>query len=663
MKQSLQIKITLWSGICLLITAAVIIFYSAAVMMGWAEFAREEAIDTAKKYAVAVSEKHAGHVRADFDVALEEVRALARILSGIKDEEIGLELSREEVNGILKTILKHNPDFVGVYTCWEPGAFDGMDRGYINEEGHDKTGRFIPYWSRNEDGGIMLEPLVGYEKEGPGDYYQLPKKTKNECIIDPYNYPIKDEDTLITSLVVPIIVDEIFYGIAGVDLRIDTLQKMLDNVKEFYAGSAKFLLISHNGTLAAVTGKPELQGKPIEDFHKEASETIRNNVRAGKKVVKIMGDHLHVFTPIKVGHTTPPWSVNIIAPVEKLTEKADTQMRQAVHDIIKMSGIGLLCVIIMVAVLWRIALGIAGPVRGIIRSLGEIADQVASASGQVASSSREVSGGSSDQAASIEETSSSLEEMSSMIRQNADNAGEADHLMQEASQITREAGKVMARLTLSMERISKSSKKTSGIIKTIDEIAFQTNLLALNAAIEAARAGEAGAGFAVVADEVRSLAIRSAEAAKDTADLIERTVKRVEEGTTFVTSTDEVFTKVTQITNKVKALISEIAAASKEQSQGTEQVGKAVNQMDHMTQQNAANAQESASLSAELSDQAARMKELVEKLVSIVGAGRGVRYATEEKKTADRGVSEIRRSEELKPEQIIPLDNGDFEDF
>ena len=140
--------------------------------------------------------------------------------------------------------------------------------------------------------------------------------------------------------------------------------------------------------------------------------------------------------------------------------------------------------------------------------------------------------------------------------------------------------------------ISKASEETSKIIKTIDEIAFQTNLLALNAAVEAARAGEAGAGFAVVADEVRNLAMRAAEAAKNTADLIEGTVKKVQDGSLLVATTNDAFSQVKESTTQVGNLVSEITEASKEQSSGIEQVNIAISEMDKVVQQNAANAEE-----------------------------------------------------------------------
>ena len=165
-----------------------------------------------------------------------------------------------------------------------------------------------------------------------------------------------------------------------------------------------------------------------------------------------------------------------------------------------------------------------------ISGLNETVENASEASGVVASISQQMADGTATQAAAIEETSSSLEEMSAMTRQNAENATQADKLMQHVQGITSGATDSMGRLMEFMQEISTASDKTQKIIKTIDEIAFQTNLLALNAAVEAARAGEAGAGFAVVADEVRNLAMRAAEAAKNTAALIEGNVKMIQTG-------------------------------------------------------------------------------------------------------------------------------------
>ncbi len=265
------------------------------------------------------------------------------------------------------------------------------------------------------------------------------------------------------------------------------------------------------------------------------------------------------------------------------------------------------------------ARSIAAPIKKAVDQLGEAAQQVASASGEVSSSSQSLAEGASEQASAIEETSSSLEEMTSMTKQNATNASQADSLMKQANTVVQKANSSMNDLTRSMKEITTASLETSKIIKTIDEIAFQTNLLALNAAVEAARAGEAGAGFAVVADEVRNLAMRAAEAAKNTSGLIEDTVKKIQEGSDLVTKTNEAFAEVALSSSKVGDLVAEITAASQEQAQGIDQINKAVADMDKVTQQTAANAEESAAASEEMSAQAVQMKEVSNTLIKIIG--------------------------------------------
>ena len=355
-------------------------------------------------------------------------------------------------------------------------------------------------------------------------------------------------------------------------------------------------------------------------------------------------------------------------------------------EIIKYSTIaGAAIIALAIIVIFLYAVRMTRPITRIIEGLNEGAEQVSSASAQLSLTSQELAEGAGEQAASIEETSSSLEEMSSMTRQNADNADQADNLMKEANQEVGKANESMVKLTTSMEEISKASEETYKIIKTIDEIAFQTNLLALNAAVEAARAGEAGAGFAVVAEEVRNLAMRSAEASKNTAVLIEGTVKKIKDGSGMVTMTNDAFTEVAKISVKVGDLVAEISAASKEQAQGIEQVNKAVSAMDTVTQQAASSAEESAAASEEMSAQAENVKTIIADLSAVIQGSGGkdktdtkvdinhfpsrkgaIRYdyATPTEKIRPEGKKmEVVKKRELDPSRVIPMEEDDFKDF
>jgi methyl-accepting chemotaxis protein len=246
-----------------------------------------------------------------------------------------------------------------------------------------------------------------------------------------------------------------------------------------------------------------------------------------------------------------------------------------------------------------------------LTQVAEATEQVSSGSQQISSGAQSLAQGANDQASSLEEVSSSLEEMASMTKQNAENAGQAKTLAGEADSNANVGTEAMTRMSDSINKIKESSDKTAKIVKTIDEIAMQTNLLALNAAVEAARAGEAGRGFAVVAEEVRNLAQRSAEAAKNTADMISESVKNADNGVNIATEVSKSFGSIVQSVKKVNDLIAEIAAASQEQSQGIDQVNTAVAQMDKVTQQNAANSEESASAAEEMSSQAEELQSMI----------------------------------------------------
>ncbi|MEN6439145.1 MAG: methyl-accepting chemotaxis protein [Syntrophobacter sp.] len=258
------------------------------------------------------------------------------------------------------------------------------------------------------------------------------------------------------------------------------------------------------------------------------------------------------------------------------------------------------------------------PVLRTMGSLGKSANEVSTAATQLSTISQQLASGASEQAASIEETSSFLEQMSSMTRQNADGAQQANTLMAGTKETASRASLSMEQLTVSMSEISRASTETSKIIKTIDEIAFQTNLLALNAAVEAARAGEAGAGFAVVADEVRNLAMRAAEAARNTSELIEGTVQKIKHGTELLEKTDQEFRQVTESVGKSSDLFAGITAATTEQAQGISQVNNAVSEVDKVVQQNASSAEEAASASEEMNAQAQFMKQHVADLAVLV---------------------------------------------
>lgn len=380
------------------------------------------------------------------------------------------------------------------------------------------------------------------------------------------------------------------------------------------------------------------------------------------------------------------------AEVSEAAEKGARDLAELTQETVKHYEwvIGLLALAsVIVAGLFGLFTGrkVSGILQQIIRRLSNGADQVNASSTQLSGSSQELAGSSGQQAASLQQTTSSLEEMSSQIRQTADNSSEAEVAVRETRDLVERGVQAMLRMTEAMGAIKQSSDETSKIIKTIDDIAFQTNLLALNAAVEAARAGEAGKGFAVVAEEVRNLAQRSAEAARNTSELIQTSQENTVRGTDVANEVSENLQKIEENASSVSTLIVEISAASKEQAVGIKQMNSVMAEMDGVVQGNASASEETASAAEELSAQAGELSNVVEELMALAGGSNRVDFGEYSaapstyapgkgrsdhghKRSAGRSNGSGHKVQPAKPavkhseaSELIPFGDEDFADF
>ena len=453
------------------------------------------------------------------------------------------------------------------------------------------------------------DAIVGKLKVADRDYFQ--KAMKGETVVSSVFLSRTTNEPTLTIAAPVKDGDKIIGVIMGVPDLTKFTEKFVSNVKLYKNGY--IVLFDSTGIVFSHKDKAQIMKLNLSELEfgremlKKKQGMVNYELQGQKRIAAF--DH----------GKNVDWFVGVMAPSAEVFQEA---RNMAIANILLL----VLGMTAIIAALFFIVRSIVGPINKISAGLDTGADQVAAAAGEVASASQTLAEGSSQQAAAIEETSSSLEEMSSMTKQNADNAAHAKALMQKVKEIVDKVNIHVHDMASSIQEVTKSSEETGKIIKTIDEIAFQTNLLALNAAVEAARAGEAGAGFAVVADEVRNLAMRAAEAAKNTSDLIENTIVTVRKSRELTEKTQAAFSENVEISDQVGTLVDEIAAASSEQAQGIDQVGKAVMEMDRVVQQTAANAEESASAAEELSAQAQQMKMFVQDLVSLVeGAGQGTK--------------------------------------
>lgn len=515
---------------------------------------------------------------------------------------------RRVYTDLLIEVLKDSPQIFGVYTLWEPNAFDGRDEEWKDTPQHDGTGRYIPYVVRQGD-SIAVEALVDYEVPGAGDYYLIPRSTGKESIIDPYIYETGGDKVFLTSMVVPIIIDGTFRGIVGADIRVDSLISDIKGARILKSGFYSF-----NDSAGNFIHHPDssIIGKAVWDFltpsdadqYRAVFETgavARFESRSSRDGIL----SYFIVNPINVGGRN--WALGIKVPSAEVFEALNTIIFWGV-------AVGLITLIFSGIFL---ALIITKSTFSILRNIEDATNEVASGTDQLSSASENLSSGASQQAASVEQVSASIEELSSTIRQNADSASQTEKIATRSAVDAQESGATVGKTVLAMKEISAK-------VLIIQDIARQTNLLSLNAAIEAARAGDHGRGFAVVAEEVQKLAERSQTAAKEIEKLSKDSVGIAEAAGA----------KLAQLVPDIQRtadLVAEINSASAEQAGGVEQINQAIQELNSVVQENASGAEELASTAEEIASRTRAMKE------AVVFLRTGVKSSAEDRKSTSKG--------------------------
>jgi methyl-accepting chemotaxis protein len=633
-------SLSLTTKICATATMLVVLSLAATSAV-IAVRSSDNAEDASMHLARTSAREAAGAVQAQLGAKLGAVANLAGAMAALREADIAP--SRPQVAAMTQATVRGAKDFIGGAVTWEPDALDGKDADYAGKAPeYDATGRYMPYYTRNADGTMHVEPIVWPTTPGANDWYDVPKRTRKLFFTEPYSYPVNGKDVMMASLVAPILVKGEFRGTASADFQLTHLGEILGGIKVLDGG--KLSLIS-NGGLYASHPDAAKNGKKADDLPPAALAAVR----AGQTYEYVDGAGMvHLIEPLRLHPDIAPWAVKLSFPHSEATASARQLMGYSLFA-------SLICAIVAAIVMVTVQRRLTRPLRvlgatmtdlasgnadlnarldakgrdelamiaagfnGFVTKIQQVLVQVRESAASVAAASVEISQGNMDlsgrteqQAGALEETAASMEQLTSTVRQNADNARQANQLALSASDTARRGGAVVAEVVETMAAIDTASRKVVDIIGVIDSIAFQTNILALNAAVEAARAGEQGRGFAVVASEVRGLAQRSAGAAKEIKTLIGDASGKVEAGSALVQDAGRTMADVVASVRRVSDIVAEISAASAEQSTGIGQVNQAIVQMDGTTQQNAALVEEAAAAAASLHQQA-------DLLVSLVG--------------------------------------------
>jgi methyl-accepting chemotaxis protein len=605
--------------------------------------ARDRAVASAEAMADSAARGTAAQIKGELGASFAAVLGLSAGMEGMRAS--GHPPSREQLDDMARQLLVQRSEFIGTYSIWEPDALDGRDAEFANSSpAYDATGRYIAYWNRGS-GQIAVEPLLDYEKAGANDWYDIPRRTRQPALIEPYVYPVGGQDVLMTTMVTPLLVEGRFVGAAGADVPLARLSAHLTTLEPVPGGRVSLL---SNGGLYLAHAQTQRLGKMAEDLPRE----VLDRVAKGQAQRWADGQGwVHLFSPVQVLDNTPAWSVVVSYPESVALAAAQAQLYAALAAAAVACALAAALMVWLVRVLMRplrdlgqtmqslasgdadlrvelpvrgrdeltvIASGFngfAGKLRKAFGEVGDVSTGVADASREIASGNADLSSRTEQQATHLQQSASAMRELSEAVAHSAESSDQAARLAREAVQQAMAGQQVMRDSRHAMDQINESSRRIADITSLIDSIAFQTNILALNAAVEAARAGDHGRGFAVVAGEVRTLAQRSAEAAKDIRRLTDDSVGRVASGAGLIRQAESTLNGLGDAVRQVDQLLSEVSAVTREQSGRIQSVTHAIGELDQNTQQNAAIVEQAAAAADALQHQSGRLVQTVRQFV------------------------------------------------
>ncbi|NUT82815.1 HAMP domain-containing protein [Pseudomonas brassicacearum] len=381
--KSLQARICVTAGVCLFVSSISLIVYGLFSARANEQYVATEVSALVEESTIReiqnLAESRANAIQAKLQNALDAARTMANAFAASKASQSPLALGREQINSVLLSVLKDNPDFNGTYSCWEPNALDGQDTALRNaEDGNNPlTGRFTPYWTRSADGHVAVQPLVEYDSPDrhpngvpKGGWYSGPRDTLKESVLDPIPYVVQGKNVWLTTLSVPIVSNGKFYGVVGADFDIAFIQKLSEQMSaDLYGGKGTVSILSNQGLVVADSQRTDLIGQPIKALLPDSWEKVLRDIQGGRGdgLLNAQTQNIEVLMPIALGRTGKPWAVLIRLPKAVVMSQAialeqELQARSLNNSIWQVS-VGLVISLLALAALWYAAAKIVGPIR------------------------------------------------------------------------------------------------------------------------------------------------------------------------------------------------------------------------------------------------------------------------------------------------------------
>lgn len=607
--------------------------------------------------ALSISQGYANSIHTDVEKAFVRARTIRDNLLSMKKR--GLTNNRDMlVDMIRDNVLTEKKFYFGSGTFWEPDAWDGKDNENKKRYGENDNGR-VGYWYRKSGDTYTMDPTtaaqeVDMEKDGVGDWYVIPKRTKAEMMIEPYNYETADGQKLVlTSPTVPIVMDDKFLGIVSVDITLNTVIDLVNSIKPYDVGYAILLdstgnVISHPDKNAVM--KP-LQNKQILDqVNKSVAEKKSHEFQLNENGA----DFHYITTPIPLGISGKSWSLVVVVPMAKVLEGSKSLAKIQVT-------LSVIAIVIISIIIFAMAQSIAKPLSIAADDIGNTGDALLSNSDKLKSVSEKLSSSSTEQSAALVETATAMDEINAMVQTNTVAAKRGKEASEHSSKSAHEGKNATDDMIRAIQMIREATNKISDqtnrsnaeiqeIInifnaiadktKVINDIVFQTKLLSFNASVEAARAGEQGKGFAVVAEEVGKLAEMSGTSSQEISELLSTSSQKVEEiisknkqatssliaeaenrvdlGINTAEKCASALDKILTNSSEVASLVDEIYSASQQQAAGVSEVSKAIGELEVAAQANSNMASEAAQSSQQIHDKADELKIVSSKLNNVI---------------------------------------------